>query len=217
MLNKLKNVLFEQDEKAKPITTGGPPAPLTAQGAPVAPLGTALPQRDTKMYDAIRASTFSRSTAYTTLMDAADKLSAIIPDPIQRLKAAHVTSNSGRSAQQIADAVSMHLADIDAESLRFKQAIEEKRRQQIGALDAKASAAQLTITTSTQEVERLTARIQELQLNITKAQTEAAGVNSEKAIAESEIDNAINNFNIAANTLRDELNASKTTVLSTLS
>lgn len=223
MLKSLKDMLFvdgDGNQLAKPVTTNSGTAPLAPAGQtvslqPGAPLMN--DPRNTVIYAKVRESIFSRTTAYTSLMDAAEKLSSIIPDPVQRLKAAHVTSSTGRTVQQIADAVPMHLADIEGEGIRFKQAIEAKRSQVIGALNAKKVSADAAIKSANEEIERLTQRIQQLHQQMANAQNDSAGVASEITIAEADINNAINEFNSAANTLRDELNLGKATILSSLS
>lgn len=219
MWNKLKDAIFEADAETKPGTTtqaavqGGAPTTPTAGATPAA---TASDAHQSQFYRALRSSVMSRITAYSSLMIASEKLAAIIPDPIQRLRAAQATSNDGRTVNQVADAVSIHLADIDGEALRFKATLEKKRSEIVGGLNHKKANAELTIASSTQELERLNARMKELHQAIQEAQTIAASVSTEIMAAENDLTTSLNDFTAAANLLREELNLGKNTILSSL-
>lgn len=219
MFNSIKNALFVADPNApatpavKPVTTGGNPAPLQPAGS--APLLSTDP-RESRSYIAIRTAVMSRITAYSSLIKASEKLVAIIPDPVQRLRAAQATSNEGRTVAQLADAVAIHLADIDNETLKFKAAIESRRESTISALRSKKANAENLINSGNQELERLNARIQELQQNVSRALNDAASVDSEIAAADSELNASISDFTFAANTLREELTVGKNTILTSL-
>lgn len=114
LLNSLKGAIFVNDEKpgqaATAIKTNGAPSPIQ-QGSQV--VGEQNTLVNGVLFKTMMTETLSRNTAFTSLMTTADKLVNVIADPVQRLKAAQSVSGDGRSAQQVADAVNIHLSDLD--------------------------------------------------------------------------------------------------------
>ncbi len=208
MWDKFKSAIFvEEPGDAKPA-----PAPASA---PVVGSLHATPQAvpmgvNPEFVAAIKKAVFGKSTALTALVEAADKLANIIPDPVTRFKAAFATASSGRTVQQIAAAADIHLADVEGEELRFKAAVDGKLGSEINQLEATASSAAAQITSLQRQLEETQQRI----IQLTQQQAEAAALAGQKKI---ELQTTSEQFKAAAQTVRNEINALRQTVLSSLS
>ena len=213
-LNALKEAVYVTPPDAAPAA-----APTTASvGTVAAPavtvtLGTAV---NADMVAAIREAVFGRNTAFTQLLTASEALADVIPDPTMRLKAAHKTGGAGRTGKQIADAVDVHLQDVDGEELRFKNMIDSKVQSEVGTIDAQAQTAASQAQQAAQEIEQLQQRIGGLQKLITDMNGKAAELSAQSAVKRSEFDAALAQFKVAATAVRTELNGSKSAILSTL-
>lgn len=212
-LNKLKDAVYETPpeaaQAAAPTTasvgTVSAPAPVT--------LGAAV---NADMVAAIRKAVFGRNTAFTQLLTASEALADVIPDPTMRLKAAHKTGGAGRTGKQIADAVDVHLQDVDGEELRFKNLIDSKVQNEVGAIDSQVATATAQAQQAAQEIEQLQQRIGGLQKLITDMNGKATELSAQSVAKRSEFEVALSQFKVAANAVRTELNGSKTAILSTL-
>jgi hypothetical protein len=218
MFSSIKNALFESDDKAKPVAPQvavQPVNPFRPAGGPAAPIPQAVPQLNQAMVDAIRKGTFGRNTALTTLITASEQLADIIPDPVTRLKAAHRTAG-GRDSNQIVEAVNIHLNDINAEEARFKQALEQKSKTELGELHRTKSMNEGVITNKTQAIERLQAELQASHQALQEAQVKVGEIDNLINEKQHELANAENEFKIAANAVRAELEGHRNSILSTL-
>jgi len=223
-LGKIKGALMEEEP---PKPGAQPPAPAPAPtavrgggiptgGAP-APVWQPTPQLNQAMYEAIRKATFTRNTALTQLVAASDTLADVISDPVMRLKAAFKMTSGGRKPQEIADAVAIHLNDVDSEVMRFGQTLQTKINSDVGGLNKQAEVAERSVTDAQGELQRLGERIQQLQTQIGEKSAEAGRLRQEAASKEGELRQAETEFKAAADAVRNELNTQKSTILSTLS
>lgn len=219
MFDSLKNMIFEQDPnevKAKPVAaelpmnvngtlppTGGVQVPMTAQVSP-------------EFSAAIRKVVLGRNTALTQLLNAADKLATIIPDPTTRFKAAFATAGDGRSVKQIAEAVDIHISDVDGEELRFKAAIDQKIVAEVGTLEQRAQMATQAIQGAQGQIEQAQQRITELTQQIIRQQGELSQAQADANTKRNEIEQASVQFKLAAQQVRHELQSHKATILSAL-
>lgn len=210
MFSALKGMIFEEDPNA---VKAAPP-----KAAP-ATLPTAAPstQVSNEFVSAIRKVVLARNTALTQLLAAADKLTTIIPDANVRFKAAFATAGDGRSVKQIAEAVDIHISDVDGEELRFKAAIDQKAAIEVGALEQRAQMAASAIVSAQNALAQAQQRIAELTEQITRQQTEQAAALSEASVKRSEIEQVAMQFKMAAEHVRHELQSNKSTILSALS
>lgn len=224
-MSKLKGMVFEGD--------GSSPEPAAApapQGAPQAhqpassgykPLGSGMSYAppaavNEDMVAAIRKQTFGRNTALTALINAADQLADVIPDPTMRLKAAQKTAGAGRVAKEFADAVTIHLSDVDAAEMQFASALEGKIKAEVGGLKAQAVQAESQVNAANSEVQSLQQRIAQLQQQTVEQTTNFHNLNAQAASKEAELRQAEVEFKAAAAHVRNELNGHKATILSTL-
>lgn len=165
---------------------------------------------------AIKKATFSRSTALTSLMSAADKLAAIIPDPATRLKSAHAMTGEGRTVRQITEAVDIHLSDVDGEELRFKTMINKKIESEVGALETQSGTLDQRIGQSQADIQSMQTRIGQLTQEIGEMTTEKQAVVQSIQTKRSDLDQAAAQFQAAAAAVKAELNANKQAIVSTL-
>jgi chromosome segregation ATPase len=133
-----------------------------------------------------------------------------------RLKAAHKTAGGGRTGKQIADAVDVHLQDVDGEVLRFKSMIDQKTASDVGTMQAQfdqtaaeIAAAQAAIGAAQQQISDLTAAI------IAKQQ-QGVQLTAQIQTATADLKSSQLQFEAAAQAVRNELNGSKAAILSTL-
>jgi hypothetical protein len=212
-LNAIKSAVYETPPEAAPVA-----APTTASvGTVSAPAAVTLgPVVNTDMVAAIRKAVFGRNTAFTQLLTASEALADVIPDPTMRLKAAHKTGGAGRTGKQIADAVDVHLQDVDGEELRFKNLIDSKIQNEVGAIDSQVATATSQAQQAAAEIEQLQHRIGGLQKLITDMNGKATELSAQSVAKRAEFDTALSQFKVAANAVRTELNGSKTAILSTL-
>lgn len=214
MWDKISTVLFvdegkkEEPKAATPAqgtaTTAAPPAGIAAMDVMASTSGV-----NPEFIAAIRKAVFGKTTALTSLIEAADKLQNIIPDQTTRFKAAYATAGSGRTVQQIAAAADIHLADVEGEELRFKAAVDNKLGTEISHLEATASSAATQITNLQRQLEETQQRI----LQLTQQQAEASAQASQKKI---ELQTTSEQFKAAAQTVRSEIQALRQTVLTSL-
>ncbi|WP_407306231.1 hypothetical protein [Acinetobacter sp.] len=220
--DKVKGAIIEDDGKAA-VVEGPKGSPQAAQQAPdvrtTAGSGVTF-QPSTSlnqdMVDMIRKQTFGRNTALTALIGAADQLTDIIPDPVMRLKAAQKTAGAGRSAKEFADAVTIHLSDVDGAEMQFGQALESKIKAEVGGLQNQANASEQQVGAMNAEIQNLQQRIAQLQQSIAEQSTNMVNLRTQAATKEAELRQADVEFKAAAAHVRNELNGHKATILSTL-
>lgn len=213
-LNAIKSAVYETAPE-----TAAPAAPSTGTvgAAPAAsPIVLGAPTLNTDMVSAIRKAVFGRNTAFTQLLSASEALADVIPDQVMRLKAAHKTGGAGRTGKQIADAVDVHLQDVDGEELRFKNMIDGKAQAEVGSLEQQAQQASTQASQASAEIEQLQQRIGALQKMIGEMNLKSSNLTAESITKRAELDGAMSEFKLAAQAVRNELNGSKSAILSTL-
>lgn len=216
-LDALKGAVFT--DAPAPQAPAAAPAALTT--APVAGATFSAPINygpavNADFVAAIKKGTYARNTAFTQLLGAADKLASIIPDQNTRLKAAYATAGDGRSVKQIADAVDIHLSDVDGEEARFKQAMERKLSDEVGGQQQRAKSAADAIASNMQQITQLQQHIAELTTQIGTFQNDQAAATQAANEAQAGIDRAAAEFKVAANAVRAELTSSKAAIMSSL-
>lgn len=214
--DKLSKMLYEEDPAAP---KGAVPSASTAGiGVQSMSQPAALPSAglNTAMVEAIKKVTFGRNTAFTQLLQTSEALADVIPDQVMRLKAAHKTAGAGRTGKQIAEAVDVHLQDVDGEVMRFKAAIEQKSASEVSSLQTQQTMAQQQIERAHAEIKAAQDRIASLSASITELTTTATQLGATIAQKQAELVQAESEFALAAQAVRDELNSSKSAILSTL-
>jgi chromosome segregation ATPase len=214
-LDAIKGAVF-QDVPAPAAPAAAPVAVAPVAGATFAAPINYGPAVNADFVAAIKKGTYARNTAFTQLLGAADKLASIIPDQNTRLKAAYATAGDGRSVKQIADAVDIHLSDVDGEEARFKQAMDRKVADEVGGGQRRAKAAADAIAHNQQAIAQLQQQIAELTAQISTFQNDHAQGTQAANDAQTAIDRAAAEFKVAANAVRAELASSKAAIMSSL-
>lgn len=207
----LKSAIYEDPNAGK----AAPAAAPQAQGMPVSGIAPQNLQNQAMVAE-IKKATFSRNTAFTRVLQAADTLVDVVPDQTMRLKAAFKMAGAGQSGKQVADAVDVHLQDVDGEEMRFKQAIDQKTAQEVGALNAKASVLEQQVSAASAEIQAAQQRITELNTTIVTLSQQAGEAKTQAAQKTTELAAAQAQFKLSADAVRAELNAQKALVVSTL-
>lgn len=216
-LEKFKDAVLvdEPGGQAAPAPAGtkAPVGGFTVMGtAPVQPAGV-----NPEFLAAIKKVVMARNTAMTQLLAAADRLANIIPDATTRFKAAAATASDGRTVPQILAAVDIHLQDVDGEEARFKAAINAKMTTEVGALEGTANSLRTMIEAAQNEMQAAQNRIQELSQRVATANNELLDAQNAAAAKRGEIEQLQLQFAAAANVVRQELTAHKSTIQSALS
>jgi chromosome segregation ATPase len=210
MLGSLKSMIWNDDpNEVKPAA----PAAQAPQASSAGLASSTNPQ----MLAAIRTAVYERNTAYTQLKNAAESLADVIPDPTMRLKAAQKTAGAGRTAQQIVDAVDVHLQQVDAEELRFKTTLDKKINDTAHSLTAAVKLAEDSIASANAGIAAAEQQIANLRAVIAEQSSKASAATTELNSRTAELQQADAQFKAAADEVRIELRAAKSTILSTLS
>lgn len=219
--DKVKGTIFEGEVAAAEVEQAQAPKGVQEPGYKPMGAGMVYPAKSTThvnqdMVESIRKQTFSKNTALTALITASDSLIDIIPDPVTRLKAAQKMAGGGRGAKELAEAVAIHLNDVNSAEQQFGVMIDQKVLEQVGGLQAQAKNAEQQINSANQEIQNLTNRIQQLQSTVAEATTNMANFQAQASAKEVELRQAGVEFKGAAEVVRQELNTHKQTILSTL-
>lgn len=215
-LNALKDAVFVEDPNAPKQEAPAKTVTVTAGNvAPGQPVQMAAPV-NAEFVAAIRKAVLGRNTALTQLMAMADKLTSIIPDPNQRLKAAYATAGDGRTVKQIVDAVDVHLSDVDGEELKFKAALEGKVRSEIAPLEQQSQLLAQQAQGAQDQITQMQQRIAELTASIGTLTQQAATASAQAVTKKQELELMASNFQLAANAVRAELQQNKNIIASAL-
>jgi chromosome segregation ATPase len=213
MWDKFKSALFEEDPNAaKPAA----PAAAPVQAAPIGQV-PGLPQAENTFVAALRQAIKQRSSAFTNLLAAADKLANIIPDPATRLRAAFATSGDGRSPREVVDAITVHISDLEGQKLQFQRALEGQRAAKLGGLQAELDALRPANDNAAAQIASMTQSIQQLQQLIATNTSRGNELQGQLATETASFTASAQQFELALATVKQELEGQKTAVLSTLS
>lgn len=177
-LNAIKGAIFEEDPNAKaqpaivpPPTAAAPAAPVTA-GQATSP---AISSENAEMIDVIRKATLGRKTAYTALLEAANKLANVIPDANTRIKAAYaMVGGEQRTAETIIGAIDIHISDVDAEQRRLAAQLETSAMAQVNKLRDQANQLTEANADRQRQIEALQKQISTTANDIAELTTTAA-------------------------------------------
>lgn len=225
--NAIRGAIFEEDpnapanSKAKPAASSSAPTTHTNAASPAGVAATmsvmSPSSANPEFIAAIRKAVFSKPTALTSLVTAADSLAEIIPDQTTRFKAAFKTSGAGRTVQQIVSAADIHLADIEGEELRFKAAVDNKLGSEVRALEQQAQGAAAQMQQTQRLIEQLQRQLSEAHSQLGTLQQTQAEATAKVAAKRVELESTSAQFHLAADAVRAEINALRQTVTSALS
>ena len=152
----------------------------------------------------------SRKTPYTALLEASQKLAAVIPDETQRLKAAFVTGSGAGSLGDIVKAIDVHISDLGGQSMRFKQTSEAQ-------VSTKVSAKRSQATTLTAEADRNKVEIDRLHARNVEITAQAQAFMTQAEAEEMEIQQVQARFEATVTFLTTNLTTTKQHLSSVLS
>ncbi|MFL6699029.1 MAG: hypothetical protein ACJ8GJ_17825 [Vitreoscilla sp.] len=213
----VKDALIDEDpiaaaRRAKLQGSKAPPA-MPATAAPEASPATMSP-----MAQALMAQVLSKATAYTALTEKLAPLEAIVLDERTRYQAAYALIKSSRSVEQVVQAIAMqHLPALEAEAARFGAQLEDKERQEIGSRSQELQTLTTGIDTAAHQVARLReeaeARIQQIEVTVARDRERQAALTREIDSKRQELADVQRQFDAAARSVAQALDAAKATVL----
>ena len=213
----VKGALIDED----PISAARR-AKLQGSRAPAEPPATAAaeapPAAMSPMAAALMAQVLSKATAYTALTEKLAPLETIVVDERTRYQAAYALIKSSRSVEQVVQAIAMqHLPALEAEAARFGAQLEDKERQEIGARSQELQALTTNIDAAAQQVARLRedteARIQQIEARVARDPDRQAHLTREIDAKRQELAGVQRQFDAAAKSVAQALDAAKATVL----
>jgi len=212
----VKDALIDEDpiaaaRRAK-LQGGKAPADKPPEPVPEAP-ATMSPMAATLM-----AQVLSKATAYTALTEKLAPLEPIVLDERTRYQAAYALIKSSRSVDQVVQAIAMqHLPALEAEAARFGAQLEDKERQEIGARSQELQALTTNIDAAAQQVARLReeaeARIRQIEATVARDRERQALLTREIDAKRHELAGVQRQFDAAAKSVVQALEAAKATVL----
>ncbi len=171
-----------------------------------------------QMLATLREKIASRSTAYVTLIDAAQRLASVIPDETTRLKAAFamVSGEGIRSVASITQAIDVHIADLEGERIRFMQASAAQTNVKSAALRKQAEDLAAQSAGSSAQIERLQTEIARLQADSVKNTAQRRELTMQADQADTEITALSAAFDRSVDFLKADLAAKKAALSSIL-
>ncbi len=155
--------------------------------APTPAPGVSLPPAlDPTIVQHLQQKVMSRRTAFTSLLEAAEKLKDFIPDDLKRLQAAAKTNGGDKAA--VLNAIEVHIKDLDMEAANFKRFADSEAQTKVAALTASADQADQAATGAEQRIQALQAEIAQLHTTIGDKRAAAAQARSEASAAQSDLD-----------------------------
>lgn len=215
MWTNIKNAIFvDEAAKAPQAQAAAPVATSVSSGsAPAA----AVVSQDNTFIELLRKVIKSRSTAFTALLDAADKLSSIIPDPTTRLKAAYATvASEGRGLKEMLGAIDAHNSDLEANKMSFTRSLETQRTAALSALESEKAALEASAKTSAEQIAAMQQQIQHLQQLISTNTTRAIEISTKIQAEEARFATTAQQFETALVIVRQELEGQRSAIGSTL-
>lgn len=211
-LNKVKSAVFVDDPAAPPQVKPAPAVvPIANVQSPV------VPQSQNEFVPVLQNAVKSRNTAFTALLNTADKMASIIPDSGMRLKAAFATiATDGRGANEVMAAIDIHMSDLEGQKLAFMSALERKRTETLGQLERdKATSAKLA-KDAEQRISVLQAEITKLQETILVSGTTVTAIDAKMQEEASHFDASKLQFEQAIAQVRTDLENQRTAIRSSL-
>lgn len=224
MFDAVKGLLFKE-ESLTPATPKEPAVAkstgiggFAAQPGVASPGGHVTPTLNAEMVEALKKVVTNRKTAFTTLEEKSNAMAAAIPDETMRTRAAFgILSAEGRNATDIIKAIEIHVVDIDGEQGRFSQAIAQAKTEKSGALRNEIANIEKALTNDNDLIQRLQQQIADAQGRVINNQQQITEKSSAVAMVEAECDAKAQQFNAAAEAVKNSLTQRKNVLSSVLS
>lgn len=214
--NTIKNSIFVDEAAAgaaKPAVAAPAAQPVQTAGAPA----SAAVSQDNQFLEVLRKVIKSRSTAFTALLEAADRLNNIIPDPTTRLKAAYATVvTEGRGLKEMLGAIDAHFSDLEGNKLAFTRSLETQKAAALNTLNAEKSALENSIKTSSDQIASMQQQIQQLQQVIATNTARSIEIATQIQTEDARFAATAQQFDTALLIVRQELEGQRSAIGSTL-
>lgn len=202
---------------SQPTTATTHNAAAAFSASPNHSAGAQVVQQDNEFIAVLRKAVKARPTPFTALLDAADRLAGIIPDPNMRLKAAFASvASEGRGLREILGAIDAHVADIEGQRMQFSRSLENQRATALGSLEAEKASLDATSKSAQQQIEQMSQTIQQLQQSINANITRAAEVSVKISTETSRFTGMQSMFDSALMIVKQDLENQRGAVTSTL-
>lgn len=219
MWNKIKNLIIEEDPSAQQPQPAAAPQVQSAS-APVqsvAASASLIQPQQNEFLDVLRNMIKSRKTAFTALLEAADRLNAIIPDQNTRLKAAFATvSSEQRGLKEILGAIEMHAADLEAQKMNFGRTLEQKINESVGSMNHEKASLTNANQTANGQIQSLMDQIASLRQMISANESKIVEIDVKISSETSRFTTMQSQFDVAMTIVKQELDGQKAAVASTL-
>ena len=213
----VKGALIDEDpiaaaRRAK-LQGGKPPAVASAAAVP-----EAAPAAMSPMAQALMAQVLSKATAYTALTEKLAPLETIVLDERVRYQAAYALIKSSRSVDQVVQAIAMqHVPALEAEAARFAAQLEDKERQELVARSQELQTLTANIDAAAQQAARLReeteTRIGQIEATVARDRERQSQLTREIDAKRHELAGVQRQFDAAATSVAQALDAAKATVL----
>ncbi len=186
--------------------------------APEAAAPTVAPAPMSAMATALLTQVLARQTAYTALTEKLAPLETIVIDERTRYQAAYALIRGSRTVEQVIQAIDMqHLQALESEAGRFAAQLEDKERTEIGARSQELQTLTTNIDAAAQQVARLRedaeARIRQIEATVARDCERQALLAREVDTKRQELADVQRQFDAAAKSVAQALDAAKATVL----
>lgn len=149
----------------------------------------------------------NKKTAYTALVEAAEKLRNFIPDDNTRFKAAYaqIAGDGQRTVSSITQAIDVHINDVNGELIRFNQSSQAAINSKVGGLRSTVSQIASQQKTRASQIENLQSQIASLQQTIADDNVKSATLTNQADLAEAEISSKTAQFQAAVDSVKQDL------------
>jgi DNA anti-recombination protein RmuC len=179
--------------------------------------GSSPPVYDTDMLATLNKVISQRKTPYTALLEVAQKLEKTVPDEFMRIKAAFaIVSADGRSAENVIQAIDVHISDIDSEHMRFKNTTDQQILQKSQTLRERAKSLTEANDQAAKRCEELHKQLHQLDQQTANNNNEIFELTKNATAVENEIKIVYEKFKLASDHIKASLNDKKYSLTNTL-
>ena len=217
---KVKGLIFEEDSPPKEVAK---PVVLQDQSKTVgfankSSASELSGDKFKQIFNHVETVSLSRKTAYTALLEAANKLKAAIPDETMRLNAAYaIVEGEQRTVQQMLQAIDVHLQDVDGEKLKFISGANNHQNTSIGKVDSDLNNLNQSNLSANQNIQSLEREIESYKSQIVDNIAKIGAASESRATMVSEFANVNLIFDKAVETVKQKLTSQRTLIQSTFS
>lgn len=174
------------------------------------------PSVDPEMLTTLQNVVNARKTAYTALLETADKMVTFIPDSDKRLAAAWAAISNGRLPSDVISSIDLHISDVRSSAAQFNSSANAQRTQRVDSLNGNSLVAKKRADEARTRAEQLRAEASKLDQVAADADTEAATLAQQAIAADAEIKDVHARFELAVSTVITTLETQKSAIQSVI-